>query len=75
MNYYINKTSVSIDGGYLCYQKNFIESFGIPELSFEDINFIENTNNKSDIEEFLIKKYDLIFNNTTSVSETRLVDV
>lgn len=75
MNYYINKTSVSIDGGYLCYQKNFIESFGIPELSFEDINFIENTDDENKIEEFLIKKYDLIFNNTTSMTKTRLVRV
>ena len=73
MDYYINRTSVSIEGGYPCYQKNFIELFGIPELSFEDIAFIENANNENEIEEFLIKKYDLIFDNATNIAETRLV--
>jgi adenine-specific DNA-methyltransferase len=33
MDYYVTKTSVSIEGGYPCYQKNFIEKFTIPEYN------------------------------------------
>lgn len=40
MHYYVTKTSVSIDGGYPCYQKNFIEHFSIPELNESDISAI-----------------------------------
>ncbi len=73
MDYYMNKTSVSIEGGYPCYQKNFIELFGIPELSSDELSFIENTDDKTKIEKFLVKKYDLRFNDTTSISKTSLV--
>jgi len=73
MDYYINKTSVSIEGGYPCYQKNFIELFGIPELSSDELSFIENTDDKTKIEKFLVKKYDLRFDDTTSISKTSLV--
>ena len=30
MDYYVSNTSVSIQGGFPCYQKNFIEKFTIP---------------------------------------------
>ncbi len=33
MHYYAKLTSFQIEGGYQCYQKNFIERFGIPALS------------------------------------------
>ena len=33
MHYYVTHTSVSIQGGYPCYQKNFIELFSIPDFS------------------------------------------
>lgn len=33
MDYYVCMTSVFIQGGYPCYQKNFIERFSLPELS------------------------------------------
>jgi len=36
MHYYAKLTSFHIEGGYQCYQKNFIESFGIPELSLDE---------------------------------------
>ena len=32
MNYYIKLTSYTIEGNYSCFQKNFIERFGIPNL-------------------------------------------
>jgi len=33
MHYYAKLTSFQIEGDYQCYQKNFIERFGIPELT------------------------------------------
>ncbi len=35
MHYYARLTSFQIEGGYECYQKNFIERFGIPRLTAE----------------------------------------
>ncbi len=60
MNYYITKTSVSIEGGYPCYQKNFIERFTIPKLSQKEIELIRQLDIPMEIDQFLIKKYDLI---------------
>lgn len=59
MDYYVSKTSVAIEGGYPCYQKNFIENFTIPDLSLEDINLIRKLENQNQIDEFLISKYQL----------------
>lgn len=57
MHYYVSKTSVSIEGGYPCYQKNFIEKFTIPELSENDIKTIRLMLDKSEIDNFLCEKY------------------
>ncbi len=59
MHYYVSKTSVSIAGGYPCYQKNFIEKFTIPTFTEEEIETLKKLNNKIDIDEFLLKKYQL----------------
>jgi len=59
MDYYISTTSVSIQGGFPCYQKNFIEKFTIPEFSEEEIVILKTLTNKSDIDNFLIEKYQL----------------
>ena len=59
MHYYVKKTSVSIEGGYPCYQKNFIERFTIPELSDNEINYLRVTDNKRDIDLFLMEKYQI----------------
>ena len=59
MDYYISKTSVAIEGGYPCYQKNFIEKFTIPSLTEQDIDFLKNTDSKNEIDDFLISKYQL----------------
>lgn len=61
MDYYITLTSVSIEGAYSCYQKNFIESFGIPYFSEKELFFLKNTISPKEIDNFLIKKYDLTF--------------
>ena len=59
MDYYVTKTSVSIEGGYPCYQKNFIEKFTIPELTQEEIEIIRNLSNPQEIDEMLVEKYQL----------------
>ncbi len=59
MHYYVSKTSVSIEGGYPCYQKNFIENFTIPEFSNEEINILRKLDDNQEIDEFLIEKYQL----------------
>ena len=59
MDYYVSKTSVSIEGGYPCYQKNFIEKFTIPDLTQNEIDIIRNLSEIQDIDDFLIDKYQL----------------
>lgn len=38
MHYYMKQTSFQIDGNFQCYQKNFLEKFGFPELNADSIN-------------------------------------
>ena len=59
MHYYVSKTSISIEGGYPCYQKNFIEKFTIPEFTNSEIEILRSLNNKQDIDDFLIAKYNI----------------
>ncbi len=59
MDYYISTTSVSIQGGFPCYQKNFIEKFSIPEFSKEEIELLRNLSSKEEIDEFLVSKYQI----------------
>lgn len=59
MHYYVSKTSVSIEGGYPCYQKNFIEKFTIPQFSNDEIKLLKSLNDKEEIDDFLIAKYQL----------------
>ncbi|NJN78300.1 MAG: DNA methyltransferase, partial [Saprospiraceae bacterium] len=57
MDYYVSNTSISIQGGFPCYQKNFIEKFTIPIFTKSEIKILEKMTNKMEIDEFLIKKY------------------
>ena len=59
MHYYVSKTSVSIEGGYPCYQKNFIEKFTIPKLTEGDIQMLRMMDDKREIDEFLSVKYQI----------------
>lgn len=59
MHYYVSKTSVAIEGGYPCYQKNFIEKFTIPEFLDSEINLLRSLTEQQEIDDFLIEKYDL----------------
>lgn len=56
MHYYVTHTSVSIQGGYPCYQKNFIERFRIPDLDENEINLIRNLK-FDELNVFLAEKY------------------
>lgn len=58
MHYYVTKTSVAIDGGYPCYQKNFIEKFTIPNLNKSDISAIREMSD-SQFEDFIEKTYQI----------------
>ena len=60
MDYYVTATSVSIQGGFPCYQKNFIEKFTIPYFTDKELTKLKNLNNKEEIDEFLIDKYQVI---------------
>jgi tRNA1(Val) A37 N6-methylase TrmN6 len=59
MHYFVKKTSVSIEGGYPCYQKNFIDKFTIPLFDEKEIDELRNLRNPSEIDYFLQKKYGL----------------
>ncbi len=58
MQYYISITSVAIEGGYPCYQKNFIEKFTIPDFSQIEIDSIRKLS-KQELDDFLIARYHL----------------
>ncbi|MGI8655680.1 MAG: HsdM family class I SAM-dependent methyltransferase [Pyrinomonadaceae bacterium] len=57
MHYYITKTSVSIEGGYPCYQKNFIEKFTIPEFAELEIDELRQLKKTEQVNCFLEDKY------------------
>lgn len=59
MHYYVTKTSVAIEGGYPCYQKNFIVKFSLPDFDNSDITFLRKCHEKDQIDTFLCRKYDL----------------
>jgi len=58
MDYYIKTTSVTIDGGYPCYQKNFIELFTIPDIDENKICELRNLNS-SEFDDELMEIYKL----------------
>ncbi len=57
MEYYIKQTSVSIDGGYPCYQKNFIELLGIPDFTSNELGYLNREKDGKLINDFLTGKY------------------
>ncbi|OQX23339.1 MAG: DNA methyltransferase [Desulfobacteraceae bacterium IS3] len=59
MDYYVSKTSISIQGGFPCYQKNFIEKFTIPYFAAEEIDKLSELSDTNEIDKFLIFKYQL----------------
>ncbi len=59
MHYYVTKTSFAIEGGYPCYQKNFIERFTVPNFTTEEISELRTINSHADVDSFLCDKYKL----------------
>lgn len=58
MDYYVKKTSVSIDGGYPCYQKNFIQKFAVPNFNHEEIAAIRDVPQQQ-ADTIFLQKYQL----------------
>jgi hypothetical protein len=56
MHYYARLTSFQIEGNYQCYQKNFIERFGIPSFTANDIDAIMEMST-TDLDEYLSSIY------------------
>ena len=59
MHFYISRTSVSIDGGYPCYQKNFIERFSIPLLTNDDVRQLRSLTDRDAIDNYLLTLYQI----------------
>jgi len=59
MHFYVSKTSVSIEGGYPCYQKNFIEKFTIPDITDDDVSKLRKTESQEDIDNLLLNLYQI----------------
>lgn len=58
MDYYMNLTSKDIQGGYQCYQKNFIRKFSVPELSEDQKDQIQDKDGE-ELEHFITELYDV----------------
>ena len=58
MDYYVSNTSYSIEGGYYCYQKKYIERFSIPWLSDDQMNEIIGLSGDA-LDEYLCDLYEL----------------
>ena len=56
MQYYIQHTSYQIEGGYYCYQKKYLEKFGIPYFDSKEKGFLLQAN-QQEIDKFLGEKY------------------
>ena len=59
MEYYIELISKSYQGGWKSYAKSFIQNFGIPRFTTDELEFLKNENDKDKINEFL---EDIYFN-------------
>ncbi|MCL4429724.1 MAG: hypothetical protein M1167_03120, partial [Chloroflexi bacterium] len=60
MYYYAKLTSFQIEGAYQCYQKNFIEKFGVPNLDTDAVNEVINKN-QDQVDELLALIYGIDF--------------
>ena len=58
MDYYVSNTSYSIEGGYYCYQKKYVERFSLPWFTEDDLAFIRSSS-KSDLDDYLWNLYEL----------------
>ena len=71
MEFYIELISKSYQGGWKSYAKSFIQNFGIPKLTNEELEFLKNEHDKDKIDEFL---EDLYFNRAIKTEiQTKLI--
>lgn len=59
LDFYMKKTSYSIKGGYMCYQKKFIKDFTIPEFSQELTKSLLENENEDKLNEKINKLYNI----------------
>ncbi|SCY49789.1 Eco57I restriction-modification methylase [Flavobacterium anhuiense] len=57
--FYITNTSKPYSGNYFSVAKNYIKNFGLFEMTDEEKKFLLNLEDKNDIENFILKKYNL----------------
>lgn len=57
MDFYVKHTSYPIEGGYMCYQKKYIERFSVPFLNEKEKEYLRAENNREGIDCFLVDKY------------------
>jgi len=58
MHYYAKLTSFQIEGDYQCYQKNFIERFGIPSLTNKQTRRLLDLSD-SEVDNYVCRLYDI----------------
>ena len=58
--YYVAHTSKPYSSGYFSYAKNYVKNFGICDLNDEERYFLSNGVTKEQVNDFLIKKYQLV---------------
>lgn len=58
MQYYVSNTSYSIEGGYYCYQKKYVERFSVPLFTKMDIEFIR-ASSQNKVDDYLWTLYGL----------------
>lgn len=58
-HYYMQNTSKPYSAGYLSYAKNYVKSFGVCDLNTEEEQFLLNTDDSMEIDEFLMRKYEV----------------
>jgi adenine-specific DNA-methyltransferase len=58
-HYYMQNTSKPYSAGYLSYAKNYVKGFGVCDLNLEEEQFLLNTDDSSEIDQFLMSKYEV----------------
>jgi len=74
MDYYVSRTSVSIEGDYPCYQKNFIENLTIPAFSELEVQELRGFKDTNAFDGYLERKYGLEFTESLSVNFEEILD-
>lgn len=57
--YYIEHTSKPYSKGYMSFAKNYIQNFSIPDISENEIKFLLTEQNKTVLDKWIYKKYNL----------------